>query len=358
MRVHNFGAGPCTLPLEVLEEARDEFTDFAGSGMSVIELSHRSAEYEAVHDEALRLTREVAETPAEFEILFVQGGATLQFAMVPLNLLSPGHRAGHVVSGSWGKRAFEDGQPHGDVYTAWDGKEHGYKRMPAPDEVEVQLATRYLHVTSNETIGGIRMVELPKAEVPLVADMSSDYLARPIEWDRYDLIYGGVQKNLAPSGMAVVFVRRSALEAANTSLGSFLRYSWHADNRSLGHTPPMFSIYLMGKVLKLMKSQGGIRAVESAAAAKAEKIYGVIDASGGFYRSPVDVRYRSHMNVVFRLGTEELEDSFWREAEMAHLIGLKGHRSVGGLRASLYAALPMASVDALADFMGEFRANH
>ncbi|HKX74444.1 MAG TPA: 3-phosphoserine/phosphohydroxythreonine transaminase [Acidimicrobiia bacterium] len=358
MRVHNFGAGPCTLPLTVLEEAQAEFLDFAGTGMSVIELSHRSPAYEAVHDEALALTREVAEAPDDFEIVFVQGGATLQFAMVPLNLLAADHKAGYVVSGSWGKRAMEDATPHGRVYAAWDGREEGYARMPSPEEIVVEPGTRYLHVTSNETIGGIRMVRWPHPEVPLVADMSSDYLARPIEWDRYDLIYGGVQKNLAPAGMAVIFVRRSVLEEGGAGLGSFLRYRWHADNRSLGHTPAMFPIYLMGKVLKLMKAAGGIRAIEDQAAAKAAHIYAVIDQSEGFYRSPVAVEDRSHMNVVFRLASEDLEKEFLVEAEKADLIGLKGHRSVGGLRASLYAALPMESVEALSDFMEDFQESH
>jgi phosphoserine aminotransferase len=358
MRVHNFGAGPCTLPLSALEEAREEFLDFAGSGMSVIELSHRSAEYEAVHEEALALTREIAEAPPEFEVLFIQGGATLQFAMVPLNLLASSSRAGYVVSGSWGKRAMEDALPHGQVYPAWDGKATGFTRMPAPGEVELEPDTRYLHVTTNETIGGIRMVDLPEVEVPLVADMSSEYLARPIAWDRYDLIYGGVQKNLAPAGMAVVFARREAIDPPANRLGSFLRYQWHADGRSLGHTPPMFTIYLMGKVLKLMRAQGGVRGLEEASAAKAATLYEVIDQSGGYYRNPVEIAHRSHMNVVFRLPDEELEKGFLAEAEAAHLIGLKGHRSVGGLRASLYAALPLESVGYLADFMRSFQAAH
>ncbi len=357
MRVHNFGAGPCTLPLEVLEEAQAEFIDFAGTGMAMIELSHRSPEYEAVHDEALRLTREVAEAPADFEVLFIQGGATLQFAMVPMNLLHSGERGGYVVSGSWGKRALEDAGPHGSVYPAWDGKGVGYTRMPAPDEVVVEGATRYLHITTNETIGGIRLVQLPHVAVPLVADMSSDYLARPIEWDRFDLVYGGVQKNLAPAGMAVVFVRLSALNDAQTNLGSFLRYGWHADNRSLGHTPAMFPIYLMGKVLKLIKAKGGVRGLEKEAAAKAGLLYSTIDGSNGFYRSPVERADRSHMNVVFRLPDEELESRFLHEAADAQFVGLKGHRSVGGCRASVYAALPMSSVEALAEFMARFQSS-
>lgn len=358
MRAHNFGAGPCTLPLEVLKEVQAEFVDYAGTGMSLIEMSHRSTEYELVHEEALVLARDIAEAPDDFEVLFIQGGATLQFAMVAMNLLPTNQKAGYVVSGSWGKRALEDASPHGDVYKAWDGKEDSYTRMPRIGEIEIRPETRYLHVTTNETIGGIRMVEIPEPGVPLVADMSSDYLSRPIDWPLYDLVYGGVQKNLAPAGMAVVYVRKAALENARTDLGSFLRYAWHAETRSLGHTPPMFPIYLMGKVLARMKADGGIRAVEKAAADKAAVLYRVIDESGDFYRNPVDPVVRSHMNVVFRLTDEALEKEFLEASVAAGMVGLKGHRSVGGLRASLYYALPMTSVEYLADFMADFQASH
>jgi phosphoserine aminotransferase len=358
MRAHNFGAGPCTLPLDVLEEAREELLDFAGSGMSIIEMSHRSPEYEAVHNEALQLARQVAEAPDDFDVLFVQGGATLQFAMVALNLLQPREKGGYVVSGSWGKRAIEDAEPHGEVYAAWDGQNSGYTTMPTVDEVKLIDGTRYLHVTSNETIGGIRMVDFPRPGVPLVGDMSSDYLSRPIEWDLFDLVYGGVQKNLAPAGMAVVYIRRDAIDNARTDLGSYLRYGWHAKSNSLGNTPPMFSIYLMGKVLRRMEASGGVRALEKQAAEKAGRIYQTIDRSEGFYRNPVGERFRSHMNVVFRLPEPSLEALFLKEAESRHMIGLKGHRSVGGCRASLYAALPIDSVEVLSEFMEEFARSH
>ena len=357
MRAHNFGAGPCTLPLEVLEEAKEEFLDFAGTGMSVIEMSHRSPEYEAVHNEALQLARQVAEAPDDFEVVFVQGGATLQFAMVAMNLLRSGEKGAYVVSGSWGKRALEDAKPHGEVYAAWDGEQAGYTMMPESTP-EITPGTRYLHVTSNETIGGIRMVDFPRAEVPLVADMSSDYLSRPIEWDLFDLVYGGVQKNLAPAGMAVVYIRQRALENARRDLGSYLRYDWHAESKSLGNTPAMFPIYLMGKVLRRFVAAGGIRALEKQAAEKAGLIYQTIDRSEGFYRNPVGEKYRSHMNVVFRLPEPSLEALFLKEAESRRMIGLKGHRSVGGCRASLYAALPMDSVEVLSEFMEEFARSH
>jgi len=358
MRAHNFGAGPCTLPLQVLEEAQAEFTDFAGSGMSLVELSHRSAEYDAVHRRALELTRSVSRAPEDFAILFVQGGATLQFAMAPMNLLGPDERAGYVVSGSWGQAALADGAVVADAYPAWDGATDSYRRMPGAGEVTVQPGTRFLHVTSNETIGGIRMTALPDVDVPLVADMSSDYLSRPIDWDRYDLVYGGVQKNLGPAGMAVVFVRRSALDRVAPRLPKYLDYRWHAESDSLGNTPPMFPIYLMAKVLAGMEAMGGIEAVERAAEDKAALLYAAIDGSDGFYANPVDPEARSLMNVVFTLPNADLEKEFLAGAAQRHMIGLKGHRSVGGCRASLYAALPRASVEALCDYLAEFRRGH
>lgn len=355
MRAHNFGAGPCALPVDVLEEVAAELTDFNGTGMSLVELSHRSKQYEAVHMATLDSLRRVASVPDDFDILFIQGGATLQFAMVPMNLLGPSDRAGVVVSGSWGKKAFNDGAKHGTLESAWDGAESGYTTMPASAELEIDPEWRYLHVTSNETIGGIRMVEFPETEVPLVADMSSDYLARPIDWDRYDLIYGGVQKNLAPAGMAVVFVRTTVAAAPANDLASYLRYGFHAEAVSLGNTPPMFPIYVMGKVLDRLAERGGIRALEERSAAKAGAVYAAIDASDGFYRSPVDPAVRSHMNVVFRLPSEELEAEFVSEATARNLIGLKGHRSVGGCRASMYNAMPLEGAERLVEFMGVFK---
>lgn len=355
MRAHNFGAGPCTLPEDVLAEARDEFLDFAGTGMSVVELSHRSAEYEQLHQRTLTLTRAVSGAPDEFDILFIQGGATLQFSMIPMNLLAEGERAGYVVSGTWGTKALANARPYGTVYAAWDGSDVDFSAMPDADDVKVEPETRYLHITTNETIGGIRMVEFPKTDTPLVGDMSSEYLARPVDWDRYDLVYGGVQKNLAPAGMAVVFVRKSALGASGRDLGDYLSYGFHAESDSLGNTPPMFPIYIMEKVLSRIDARGGVNTLERESAEKAAVLYDAIDGSEGFYRNPVNVRDRSHMNVVFRLPSTDLESRFVAEATAAGLIGLKGHRSVGGLRASLYAALSMDSVHTLIEFMRDFR---
>ncbi|RZV46718.1 MAG: 3-phosphoserine/phosphohydroxythreonine transaminase [Acidimicrobiia bacterium] len=355
MRAVNFCAGPCTLPQSVLEEAQAEFVDYAGTGMSLIEMSHRSPEYDAVHNETLELVRSLFAVPDEFEVLFLQGGATLQFAMVPLNLLAGGGSAGYVVSGSWGKKALEDAAYHGDVHTAWSGSDSGFTRMPAGDEVEIRPEWQYLHVTSNETIHGIRMVDWPDADIPLVGDMSSDYLSRPIPWERFDAIYGGAQKNLGPAGLAIVFVRRSVLAETNRDLAAYLRWDIHADKNSLYNTPPVFAIYMMGKTLKWIQAQGGLAAMEAAAGARADLIYGAIDDSDGYYRSPVDPAARSLMNVVFRLPDEDSEARFISEAKAHQLLSLKGHRSVGGIRASLYNAMPMSGVEALASFMDSFR---
>ncbi len=355
MRLVNFCAGPCTLPLPVLKEAQAEFVDYHGEGMSLFEMSHRGPVYREVHDRALTLVKQVFGTPDGWEALFVQGGATLQFALVPLNLLGRGASAGYLESGVWGKKALADASHHGDVYAAWEGAAFDFRRMPAPDEIRVRPGTRYLHVTSNETIGGIRLVQFPDLGVPLVADMSSDFLSRAIPWDLFDLVYGGVQKNLAPAGMAVVFVRRSVLEDTNRDLASYLRYDVHAAADSLANTPPVFSIYMMGKVLTWMLDQGGLAAVEKLAEEKAALLYQAIDHSDGFYLSPVDPASRSLMNVVFRLADEEREQAFLSAAEQAGLVNLKGHRSVGGIRASMYNAMPRSGVEALVEFMSDFR---
>lgn len=354
MRVHNFGAGPCALPLEVLEEVRDEFPEYDDAGMTVIEMSHRSAAYEPIHTQAKELARTVSGAPEEFEVLFLQGGATLQFAMIPLNLLAAGDTASYVVAGSWGKKAYQDGAIFGG-YVGWDGADSGYTTMPEPGQVRVDEGTRYIHITSNETIDGIRMVDLPQTDVPLVNDMSSDYLARPIDWSRHDLVYGGVQKNLAPAGMALVFVRRSAV-ADRPHLGRYLRYSTHVEGDSLANTPPMFQTYVMGKVLRHLDQRGGIEGLQKRSAEKSGLVYDAIEASDGFYRSPVDPAVRSHTNVVWRLPTEELEKEFVAEATAAGFVGLKGHRLVGGIRASIYAATEMPSVEALVEFMHQFAA--
>jgi phosphoserine aminotransferase len=355
MRKFNFSAGPCTLPLETLEEAQAEFVDYAGSGMSLIEMSHRGEHYDAVHVEALGLASSVFGAPDDFVPLFIGGGATLQFAMVAMNLLEGEHQGAYVNSGAWAGKALKDAGYHGNVYTAWDGAEEGFTRMPSDPELRICDDTRYLHITSNETIGGIRYVDFPKIDVPLVGDMSSDYMSRPIPWERFDVVYGGAQKNLGPAGVDLTFVRKSVLENTRRDMAAYLRYDVHAAKDSMYNTPPVFAIYMMGKVLKWMQALGGVTAMEERAARRSSVVYNAIDTSDGFYQSPVSVTHRSHMNIVFRLGTEELESAFLAEAEKRSIVGLKGHRDVGGIRASIYNALPDEAVETLAQLMSDFQ---
>ncbi|MCP3936295.1 MAG: 3-phosphoserine/phosphohydroxythreonine transaminase [Actinomycetia bacterium] len=353
-RVHNFCAGPCTLPVSVLEQLGDQMADFDESGMSLVEMSHRSSEYDEVHHRTLDLLRSLCSVPDDFDVLLIQGGATLQFAMIPMNLLSVGDTAGHAVTGTWGKGAFADGSAVGDVYAAWHGEQHNYARMPLADELDVREGTRYVHVTSNETIGGIRMPDLYALDVPQVADMSSDFLTREIPWDNYDLVYGGAQKNLGPAGVAVVFIRKSLMDPKRTHLPKYLRYDVHAEADSLANTPPMFSIWAMGLMLAWIDTNGGVAGMQQRAAERSSTLYDLIDSSDGFYRSPVAKGDRSHTNIVFRLGDADLEATFLTQAEQHGLMNLKGHRSVGGIRASVYNALPTESVEALADYMRSF----
>jgi phosphoserine aminotransferase len=355
-RVHNFCAGPCTLPVSVLEEVRDELLDFGGTGMSIIESSHRAPAYDGVHMQALADFRSLAGVPDDFTVLFLQGGATLQFAQIPMNLLADGDTAGYVTTGTWAKKAIGDARVVADIHEAWSGADEGFARMPGADEITVGDVDRYIHITTNETIGGIRFPEYPTLGVPMVADMSSDFLSRPIDWDRFDVVYGGAQKNLGPAGLAVTAVRTELIGRGGRPLPNYLDFAYHADADSMANTPSMFSIYVMGKVLSWMIDAGGLDEFERRAAERADLLYGAIDGSDGWYRSPVDAASRSHMNIVFRLPSEDLEKQFLGEAEAAGLMNLKGHRSVGGIRASVYNALPLESVAALVEFMAVFRA--
>ena len=355
-RVHNFCAGPCTLPLSILEEVRDELVDFDGIGMSLLEESHRAPAYDTVHSAAIADFRSLADVPDDYAVLFLQGGATLQFAQIPMNLLADGETASYVNTGSWGKKALTDGRKVTDLHEAWTGADEGFTRMPSADEFDVAEGSRYLHVTTNETIGGIRFPSYPDVGLPMVGDMSSDFLSRPIDWNRFDLAYGGVQKNLGPSGMAVVVVKRDVVGRTGRDLPSSLDYAVQDANASLANTPPMFPIWVMGKVLKWMIADGGLDEFERRAKERAALLYGAIDESDGWYRSPVDEASRSHMNVVFRLPDEDLEKRFVAEAAAADMVNLKGHRSVGGIRASVYNAMALESVETLVSFMADFRA--
>ncbi len=357
-RAHNFCAGPCTLPTTVLDELAAELPDFEGSGMSLIEMSHRDPVYERVHHETMQALRELCAVPDDFSIQFLQGGATLQFAMVPLNLLGGDRPGAYSVTGAWAKKALADAERIGPTTVAWDGAEGGYAAMPTADQLDVPGDARYLHVTSNETIGGIRLPAFYDVEVRQVIDMSSDYLTRAIPWESVDLVYGGAQKNLGPAGLTVAFVRDSVLDEIPATVPTYLSYATHAKADSLANTPPVFSVWATGKVLAWIRDEGGVPAMERRAAERSALVYGAIDDSDGFYRSPVATSDRSHTNVVFRLASDDLEARFLAQAEELGLVNLKGHRSVGGIRASIYNALPTPSVEALVEHMATFASGH
>ena len=352
-RVHNFSAGPAAMPLPVLEKAQSELLDLGGTGMSVMEMSHRSKEFQAVIDAAEAGIRRILGVPDAYAVLFLQGGASLQFAMIPMNLRRPGRSADYVDTGSWSSLAIREAQMTGPARVLWSGKGEGYARVPGAEELHVSPEAEYLHICSNETIGGIRWALFPETSVPLVADMSSEIFSRPIDVGRFGLIYAGAQKNLGPSGLAVVIVRRDLAERAAGSVPVFLRYATHIDKGSLYNTPNTWAIYLVKLVCEWVESSGGLAAFEALSAAKAARLYDVIDSSD-FWRSPVQRESRSLMNVVWRLPSEALEAEFASQATRAGFIGLKGHRSVGGLRASIYNAVPKEAVDALVAFMKEF----
>ncbi len=357
-RAHNFSPGPCVLPASVLAELSEELPDFNGQGMSLIEMSHRDPVYDEIHCETIDLLTSLWKVPNDFSVLLLQGGASLQFAMAPLNLLGEkGDTAGYIVSGSWAAKAIADAKLIGDTYSAWTGADHGFTRMPTADEVEIRPGTRYLHVTSNETIGGIRLPDFFDPGVPMVADMSSDYLTRHIPWDRFDLVYGGAQKSLGPAGLTVVFVRQSVLDATPDGIPAYLRYDTHASANSVANTPPVFAVWATGKMLRWVGNNGGVDGMEKRATERSSMVYRVIDDSQGYYRSPVEPVDRSTTNIVFRLPTEEAEAAFLAGAASEQLLNLKGHRSVGGIRASIYNGLATESVQALVDFMERFAAD-
>jgi phosphoserine aminotransferase len=355
-RIFNFSAGPCTLPLPALERAQDDFVDYQGAGMSLIEMSHRGKHYDEVHYEAIASIREVLKVPESHDILFIQGGATMQFAMVPLNLMADGKTSEFVNTGTWVKKAIADAEKVGPTRIIWTGEKENFTRIPAGDEYKAGDTAAYVHICGNETIGGIEYHEFPNTgAVPLVADMSSHIMSRPIEWDKLQLVFAGAQKNLGPAGLALVVIHKDLLERCKDGLPAYLSYKTHARTNSRYNTPPVFSIYMMKLTLDWVKSEGGLAEMEKRAVARSRALYDTIDSLEGWYRCPVDKASRSRMNVCFRLPTEELESKFIAEALEANFSGLKGHRSVGGCRASMYNAMPLEGAERLAEFMGEFK---
>lgn len=355
MRVYNFSAGPAVLPQPVLEEAQRQLLDHGGSGQSVMEMSHRSREYEAIHDAALASLRRLLAVPDGYSILLLQGGASLQFSMVPLNLLGPRCRADYVLTGSWSKKAFKEAARHGEARVAGSSQAEGFRHVPSAGELDFDPDADYVHLTTNNTIFGTQWHRLPDVGgVPLVGDASSDVLCRPVDMSRFALYYAGAQKNLGPAGVTVVVVRDDLLERAPDTLPTMLQYRTHAAQRSLYNTPPTWCIYVLGLACAWLEERGGAAAMAQVNQRKAEALYAAIDGSGGFYRGTAESADRSWMNVTFRLPAEDLEARFLAEAAEHRMINLKGHRSVGGVRASIYNAMPEEGVAALIDFMGGF----
>ena len=358
-RIFNFAAGPAILPEPVLAEAQRDLMALPGVGMSVLEISHRSKTFDAIIQGCEADIRKLAGIPANYHVLFLQGGASLQFSMVPMNLLPAGGKADYAITGVWSQKAVKEAQRVGTVNVAATTEAENFCRIPEPAELKLDPGAAYVHFTSNNTIYGTEWEREPQTgAVPLVCDASSDIFSRPIDVSRYALIYAGAQKNLGPSGVTLVILRDDMLARSPKGLPTILDYNTHAKEKSLYNTPPVFGIYIMRLTMQWLVAQGGLAAIGRRNAEKSQLLYDAIDGSGGFYRAHAKPGSRSHMNVTFRLPSEELESRFVKETTAAGLDGLKGHRSVGGIRASIYNAFPKAGVESLVSFMKEFqRAN-
>ena len=354
-RVFNFGAGPAILPEEALKEAQAELLDFKGSGMSILEHSHRGKEYEAVHNEAIANVQKLLGLTSDYAVLFLTGGASTQFAQVPMNLLGDGQFADYVNTGAWSQKAIKEAKIIGKVNVIADTTREKPSRIPGASELKFTPGAAYVHITSNETIEGTQWASFPKTDAALVGDMSSDILSRPFDAKQFGLIYAGAQKNIGPAGVTLVVIRKDLAERVSDKVPTIFRYKTHVAENSLYNTPPCFPIYLLALTTRLLIKQGGIEAIAKINDAKAKKLYDAIDGSGDYYRGTAVRGDRSKMNVTFRLPTEELEEKFVKEASGKGMKGLKGHRAVGGIRASIYNAFPVAGIDALVAFMGEFK---
>lgn len=353
-RVYNFSAGPAAVPLPVLERARDEMLDWNGSGMSVMEMSHRGKEFVSIAEKAEADVRELMGIPGNYKVLFLQGGATSQFAMVPMNLLGDKKKASYLHTGAWAKKAIGEAKLFCDVNLAATSEEDNFSSIPSPSTWNIDPDAAYLHYTSNETIGGVEFHEIPDSKgLPLVSDMSSNILSREIDVSKFGVIYAGAQKNMGPAGITLVIVREDLMGNVLPGTPSMLNYQKHAESDSMMNTPPTYSWYLMGLVFEWLKENGGLAKMEERNIRKAEKLYSAIDASP-FYANPVQLDCRSRMNIPFTLADAELDGKFLSEAKSAGLVTLKGHRSVGGMRASIYNAMPEEGVDELIAFMAEF----
>mgnify|MGYP001199602964 CR=1 FL=1 len=354
-RVFNFSAGPAILPEDVLREAQTDLVDYKGSGMSIMEMSHRGKEYEAVHNEAVANLKKLMGLDDNHHVLFQTGGASAQFALIPLNLLGEGQTADYINAGAWGSKAVKEARNVGKVNVAADTSKEKPSRMPRQAELKLTPGAAYLHLTTNETIEGTQVKTLPQTGAPLVADMSSDILSRPLPFNEFGLIYAGAQKNIGPAGVTLVVIRKDLAEKGSTKIPAIFRYQTHAAENSLYNTPPCYAIYMLMLVTRWIERQGGLAALAKLNTDKAALLYQAMDGSGGYYRGTAAKEDRSDMNVTFRLPSEELEEKFVKEASGQRMKGLKGHRSVGGIRASIYNAFPRAGVEALVAFMREFQ---
>ena len=354
-RVFNFNPGPAALPLEVLKEVQAEFLDYQGTGMSIIEMSHRSEPYETLNKQVEDDMKELMGIGDDYRVIFIQGGATMQFSLVPFNLMKEDQSADYVVTGEFAQRAYKQSQQLGKTHAAADLSAENFKRVPKVSELQMSPAQSYLHITTNNTIYGTAWREYPDfGDVTLVADMSSDFLSQPFNAEKFDLIYAGVQKNLGPSGAAAVVIKKTLLEKCNANIPEYFSYKIHAKNNSLYNTPPSFTVYVVGKVLKWLKAKGGLEAMGKINLEKANMIYGIIDKYPDFYRGHAAKDSRSMMNATFRLPSEDLEKAFVKEAEAKGMVGVKGHRSVGGMRVSMYNYMPLEGCAQLAQFMEDF----
>lgn len=354
-RAYNFNAGPSAMPLEVLQEAQAEFLNYADTGMSIIEMSHRSQEYAALHAETKTLLRELMEIPEDYEIMFIQGGGSTQFLMTAANFHTKKYAA-YVNTGVWAKKAMAEGKFFGEVYEAASSADHNHTYIP--QEITIRENTSYVHLTANNTIYGTEYKAFPKCNVPIICDMSSDILSRKINVADFDLIYAGAQKNLGPAGVVIVIAKKSFLATARKELPTMLKYATFAENDSLYNTPPVFSIYMVNKTLHWIKKQGGVEQIAANNVAKAKLIYDAIDNSNGFYIGHAEKEYRSLMNITFNLADKELEKDFIAQAKAASFVGIGGHRLVGGCRASAYNAVPLEACQSLAQFMEKYQKAH
>ena len=353
-RVYNFSAGPSILPLPVLEKVQKELLNYNGTGMSIMEMSHRSSHFQNIIEEASSLLRELMHIPDNYDVLFLQGGASLQFSMVPLNVMNEHKRAGYVLTGSWSKKALQEAEKVGEIKVIASSEQEKFTTIPRIDASMIHPELDYIHITTNNTIEGTKYVELPQLEtIPLVADMSSNILSEEYDVEKFGLIYAGAQKNLGPAGLTIAIIKKDLIGKANASCPVMLNYETYSKNNSLYNTPPSFSIYVTKLVLEWLKEQGGVPAIEEQNRKKASLLYCFLDESK-LFTSPVDPKYRSLMNIPFTTPSEELNEQFLQKAKELGLVTLKGHRSVGGMRASIYNAMPIEGVQKLVDYMKDF----